>query len=163
MSAQPVSANDPSNDWAWLVGSWSVRHRRLKARLAGCADRETFPGTCVNWGVMEGQGNVDDNVLELPSGTYRAVAVRSHDPATGLWSIWWLDGRTTMIDPPVRGGFENGLGTFIGDDVFEGRPIKVRFQWSGIHGPSPRWEQAFSADGGATWEINWEMDFARTG
>jgi hypothetical protein len=29
--------------------------------------------------------------------------------------------------------------------------------------PTPRWEQAFSEDGGETWETNWVMDFARAG
>ena len=28
-------------------------------------------------------------------------------------------------------------------------------------GTAARWEQAFSADGGATWEVNWVMEFTR--
>jgi hypothetical protein len=62
----------------------------------------------------------------------------------------------------VLGRFENGLGTFLGDDTFDGRPIRVRFIWSGIAADAARWEQAFSADGGATWETNWIMDFRRS-
>ena len=57
------------------------------------------------------------------------------------------------------GRFEAGIGTFYADDSFGGRPIRVRFLWTGTGTPSPRWEQAFSTDGGATWETNWEMDF----
>ena len=30
-------------------------------------------------------------------------------------------------------------------------------------GGDPEWEQAFSGDGGATWETNWTMRFQRTG
>jgi hypothetical protein len=37
----------------------------------------------------------------------------------------------------------------------------VRFTWSGAATPTPRWEQAFSGDEGATWETNWIMDFTR--
>ena len=37
----------------------------------------------------------------------------------------------------------------------------MRFTWSGVEGPTPRWEQAFSTDGGSTWETNWVMDFTR--
>ena len=33
--------------------------------------------------------------------------------------------------------------------------------WSGITTPTPRWEQAFSDDDGATWETNWVMEFTR--
>jgi hypothetical protein len=37
----------------------------------------------------------------------------------------------------------------------------VRFLWTRTDTESPRWEQAFSDDGGRTWETNWEMDFTR--
>ena len=151
------------HDFDFLVGRWDVRHRRLKARLAGSTEWEKFNGTCVMWLTMDGAGTVDDNVLELPSGTYRAVGIRAFDPKTRQWSIWWLDARTPDIEPPVRGGFKDGVGTFVGDDVYNGRPIKVRFIWSQITPTSAHWEQAFSPDGGATWETNWRMDFTRAG
>ena len=61
----------------------------------------------------------------------------------------------------MRGRFEDGVGTFYGEDVFEGRPIRVRFLWSDITPVSARWAQAFSPDGGETWETNWIMDFTR--
>ena len=65
------------------------------------------------------------------------------------------------MTPPVKGGFAKGIGTFLGDDQFERRAIRVRFVWSRIERDSARWEQAFSLDGGASWETNWIMDFAR--
>jgi len=73
-----------------------------------------------------------------------------------------VDGRNPLtIDVPMRGTFAGGVGTFMCEDVFEGHPIQVRFLWSRITEESARWEQAFSADGGGTWETNWIMDFAR--
>jgi hypothetical protein len=66
-----------------------------------------------------------------------------------------------VLDVPVIGGFENGVGTFVADDVFEGQPIKVRFLWSDISKDACRWRQAFSEDGGRTWETNWVMEFTR--
>ena len=63
----------------------------------------------------------------------------------------------------MYGGFKDGVGTFTGDDTLEGKPIKVRFRWSEIKANSARWEQAFSPDGGATWEVNWRMQFTRAG
>jgi hypothetical protein len=150
-----------SHDWDWLVGSWTVRHRRLKARLAGCSQWEQFSGTSVAWLALGGLGTVDDNVIEAPSGTYRAVGIRAFDAKTRQWSIWWLDGRNPVIETPVRGGFEDGVGTFVADEIQEGVPVTVRFRWSQITPVSARWEQAFSPDGGATWETNWEMEFTR--
>ena len=150
------------HDFDFYMGTWRVHHRRLKERLAGSDDWAEFEGTSHAWPILDGAGNIDDNVLELPSGTYRAISLRSFDPETDLWSIWWLDGRSpTRLDPPVVGGFRDGLGTFMGNDTFEGRPIIVRFRWSGITPTTARWEQAFSEDGGSTWEVNWVMEMTK--
>ena len=112
--------------------------------------------------MLDGQANVDDNLLALPSGTYRALTIRAYDPATKQWSIWWLDSRNPHdLGPPVVGAFRAGVGRFFAADVCNGQPIRVRFLWTDISAASARWQQAFSQDGGATWETNWIMDFER--
>lgn len=160
-SARPASSH--KEDWRWLVGRWDVWHRRLKERLAGSNEWEEFAGKSVLWLVMSGLGTIDDNTMELPGGAYRGLTLRAFDPASGKWSIWWVDGRNpTRIDPPVLGGFSGDVGAFFGRDTFKGRPILVRFRWNDIRGPRPWWEQAFSTDEGATWEVNWRNYFTRT-
>jgi hypothetical protein len=149
-------------DWEFIYGRWNVHHRRLVARLVGSDDWQEFSGTSDFRPLMDGAANVDDNTLDLPDGPYRAVSLRSFDPATGRWSIWWLDGRRpSVLDVPVVGRFEDGVGRFEARDTFDGRAIRVRFLWTRLDTASPRWEQAFSADDGRTWETNWEMDFTR--
>ena len=157
-----VAVRDGREDFDFFVGRWTVAHRRLRRRLAGDTQWEEFGGVSEMRQIVGGLGNVDDNIIELPAGTYRAATVRAFDPATGMWSIWWIDGRNPRLEPPVQGRFENGVGTFLGDDAFEGRPIRVRFIWSEITPRSARWEQAFSPDGGTTWETNWIMRFTRS-
>jgi hypothetical protein len=157
----PDAIADGRADFDFLMGTWTVRHRRLRTRLAGDTQWDEFAGTMAALPILGGAGNVDDNLLELPGGTYRAATIRAFDAATGRWSIWWLDGRHPGLDAPVHGRFDKGVGTFFGDDMFEGQPIRVRFIWSEITPVSARWEQAFSADGGASWEINWVMAFRR--
>jgi len=149
------------HDWDWLVGRWNVRHRQLKGRLSGSTQWQEFAGTSELWLTLGGLGTVDDNFIDLPGGAYRAVGVRALDVKTGLWSIWWLDARNPTIDPPVMGGFKDGVGTFQNDDTLNGRPIVVRYRWTDITPTSAHWQQAFSPDGGATWEPNWEMDLTR--
>ena len=106
----------------------------------------------------------DDVVaIDDPAGAYAAATVRRMDPATGLWSIWWIDSRFSEIAPPVVGRFESGVGTFRGKDVLRGQPIDVRFLWSALSETGARWEQAFSGDGGIRWETNWVMEFMRAG
>ncbi|MCE9580483.1 MAG: DUF1579 domain-containing protein [Deltaproteobacteria bacterium] len=150
-----------TNDFDFLHGRWRVAHRRLDARLVGCTTWTDFTGTCSAWPLLGGHGNIDDNVLDMPGGTYRAATLRSHDPATGLWSIWWLDARNPgRLDPPVVGRFDGAIGTFECDDVLGGRRIRVRFRWT-AHREQPIWAQDFSPDAGTTWETNWEMRFTR--
>ena len=149
-------------DFDFLIGRWRVHHRRLVERLVGSDEWQEFEGTSDARSLLGGAGNVDDNVLELPAGEYRAVSLRAFDPQSETWSIWWLDARSpAQVDPPVVGGFSDGVGTFIGEDTFNGQPILVRFIWSGITANTCRWEQAFSPDAGRTWEVNWVMEFAR--
>ncbi len=157
-----MHAVDGSNDFDFLIGDWTVQHRRLVGRLVGSNEWQVFGGRAQVRKLMDGMANVDDNEVDIPSGTYRAVSLRSFDPATGQWAIWWLDGRHPhQLDVPVKGSFRDGVGTFLADDTLDGRPIRVRFLWRDTDTPAPLWEQAFSPDGGATWETNWTMRFVR--
>jgi hypothetical protein len=160
--AQPANPAG-AHDFDFLRGDWRVHHRKLRDRLVGSQDWVEFDGTCTMRTLMDGTSNVDDNVMNTPDGTYRGVGLRALDPKTGLWAIWWLDSRMpgNPLDPPVKGRFENGVGTFYSDDTLRGKPIRVRYTWSHITPKSAEWEQAFSGDGGKTWEINWHMDFER--
>ena len=159
--ALPAVSAVPLRDFSFQDGHWTVHHRKLRKRLAGSDDWVTFNGTTTAGPLMAGLAGYEDNFLDDPSGPYRAEGLRRIDPKTGLWSIWWWDGRFAEIDPPVTGGFEKGVGTFLGDSVFEGRPIRVRYIWDMPAQGRPRWQQAFSADGGGSWETNWLMEFRR--
>ena len=160
----PENLVDAPSDFDFALGEWQVRHRRLRERLVGCTDWVEFDGEMSTRKVLGGYGNVEDNLLHLPEGPYRALALRSYDPQGRQWSIWWLDGRQPgRIDVPVVGRFENKVGTFFADDTLDGVPIRIRFDWLTADPDRPRWEQAFSKDGGTTWETNWTMDFRRPG
>src|SRR5690606_11119283 len=94
--------------------------------------------------------------------------LRVFSPVSQRRSIYWLDNTTGGVDPatgvlqpPVVGGFREGVGLFEGQEIFEGRPVRVRFEWSQMHTGEPRWQQALSADGGASSDVNWVMQFAR--
>lgn len=150
------------NDFDFELGEWQVSHRRLRERLVGCTDWQSFTGTADVRPILGGYGNIEDNRIEFPEGGYRAIALRSFDAASGTWAIWWLDARFPhQLDTPVTGRFEGDTGTFLARDSLRGLPILVRFRWIRGNRDQPRWEQAFSPDDGATWETNWEMQFRR--
>jgi hypothetical protein len=163
LSPADAPAETAPSDFAFMSGSWAVHHRQLKERLADDTQWWEFEGTTRAWLLMNGDANLDDNVLDHPKGSYRAITLRRMEPKTREWSIWWLDHRFGgTLDPPMKGSFKDGVGTFFGEDALRGKPIHVRFIWSHITASSARWEQAFSADAGATFETNWVMNFRRT-
>jgi len=148
------------NAFDFLHGDWKVHHRRLKTRLATANDWYEFDGTSSTRPIMGRQGNIEENLIADPNGSYHAVALRAFESRTGLWRIWWLDQRSpSEIGVPVVGRFVGENGEFMADDVWAGKPIKVRFVWHKRSGGSPLWEQYFSDDAGCTWELNWSMRF----
>lgn len=148
------------NDFDFLVGTWNSTQRRLRERLADSDDWEVFEARSVCYRMFGGAANVDE--ITFPALGHSGMSVRLYDPGADLWTIRWA---TTAlpgeVGPPVRGRFTDGTGEFFGDDVHEGRPVRVRYRWSDITATTARWDQAFSVDGGTTWETNWIMEFTR--
>jgi hypothetical protein len=152
-----------ATDFDFLAGRWAVRNRMLRRRLAGSDDWEEFEATVVSRSLLDGLGNEAEFRTEHDGG-FVGMAFRFLDPESGRWSIYWADSRRPgELDPPVVGTFDGDVGVFAGEDVDRGRPVLVRFTWSGVTTQAPRWEQAFSDDGGRTWETNWVMEFTRSG
>lgn len=158
---------DGRRDFDFWMGSWRIDNERLVERLKGSTTWERFEARGTARQLPGGIGNFDDFVpIDWRPG-YVGMSLRVFNPTTDLWSIYWLDNRTGGLDvagsllPPVVGRFTDGVGVFQGDDTFEGRAIRVRFIWSEITATGARWEQAFSPDGGVTWETNWIMQMTR--
>ena len=154
--------NDGRHDFDFLIGTWKVHHRRLTGRLKGSTEWEEFEGDTVDRKILNGLGNMDENILHRKTGDVHAISLRLFNPHSKEWSIHWSTDLTGALDVPMIGGFENGRGEFYSQEVFEGRHIYNRFIWSKIAATSCQWEQAFSEDGGRTWETNWIMEFERT-
>ena len=152
---------DGARDFDFFYGRWHVHNRRLTKRLQGCTEWEQFEASqeCVS--LPGGLGNTDH--MQNDEGKTVGWSLRFYNPITHRWSIYWVGGRDYALLPPVHGAFANGIGQFEGADEFEGKPILVKFLWTKMDTATPHWEQAFSVDGGNTWEKNWEMDFVKNG
>ncbi|MFT3894018.1 MAG: hypothetical protein QM730_20505 [Anaerolineales bacterium] len=153
--------NDGRNDFDFLHGTWKVHHRMLKDRLKGSTEWLEFEGDTVDKKILNGIGNMDENIIQMPSGPVQAMSLRLFNPVSKEWSIYWTTDRTGILDVPMIGSFNEGVGLFYSQEIFEGRHIYSRFIWSKITTDSCQWEQAFSEDGGKTWETNWVMKFKR--
>ena len=150
---------DGRHDFNFITGRWLVSNRRLRRPLEGCTDWENFEAVQDGALLLGGVGNMND----LVTGDKQTIgmALRFFNPQTRLWSIYWVSQDNGLLQPPVTGSFAGGVGRFEGNDSHEGRPVRVRFTWSGITPSRARWEQAFSEDGGRHWETNWVMSLSR--
>jgi hypothetical protein len=149
---------DGSRDFDFVVGKWKVRHRRLRNPLTGSSTWVEFDGTSVGRLMWDGRASQDENVFNDPAGTIEGMTVRFYNVKTGQWSIYWASNTLGGLAlPPTVGSFDRkeGRGEFFDQENWNGRIILVRYLWHDIKADSCRWEQAFSEDGGATWETNW--------
>jgi hypothetical protein len=156
-----VEETSSEHDFDFWMGRWQVEGRRLKERLADCDEWLPIQAVSIAWPLLGGLGNVDEFHTDFGGG-FVGMSLRLFDPATRLWSIYWADTLSPgPLEAPVVGAFSGDVGVFECEDVLRGRPILVRYTWSRVTTDSPRWEQAFSEDGGQTWETNWINDFTR--
>lgn len=160
--ATPMGENDGRHDFDFFAeGVWKVSHRRLKTFLAGATEWDSFEGTVTTRTMLNNLVTIDENDIRAAGGAYRGSTLRVFDPATQIWSIYWIDGRFGILDPAMRGKWENGRCVLTGDDTYKGKPIKLRQEYSRLPGQNPHWQQAMSIDDGKTWETNWHMDYTR--
>ena len=155
ITASPASSQ---NDFDFLVGKWKMHNRHLNRRLENCKDWTEFDSSDENSQLLSGAVDMDTySTTKFPGQEgkpFQGLTLRLFNPKTRLWSLYWIPSNTGVIDPPVVGSFENGVGHFFGKDTFKGKPIIVVFRWDARNKDRPVWGQAFSADNGKTWEWN---------
>jgi hypothetical protein len=160
-TAAPRTPSAP-RDFDAFLGRWQVRHRRLKQRLVGSNDWEEYDGTSHWQSILGGSANFNESVVQRSGETYQSLGLRAYDAKTNVWTDWSLSGRDpTKITVDGVGQFANRIGTFFADDTFEDKPIRVRGIFTPVSASSMRWEQAFSPDGGRSWETNYIMEHSR--
>ena len=148
------SATSSQNDFDFLVGKWKLDDKKLKSRLTNNHEWIMFESTVEMRKLLNGIGNMDVYKTALDGKPFEGIAIRLFNSQTKLWSIYWADGNTGVMDPPVVGSFEGNIGKFYARDKFKGKDIIVLFLWDKTDVNNPVWSQAFSPDNGETWEWN---------
>jgi hypothetical protein len=162
-SHQKAVLHDGQHDFDFEIGKWKAHVRRLGHRLSGSNDWEEFDGTVVTTPFMEGRGNLSEMNVEGATTHTRIqiIAVRLYNPTSRQWSIYGASAKTGVFDPPQIGQFDGSRGEFYASDLFAGRAIYIRYVWQNVSPTTTHFEQAFSGDGGKTWEVNWIYDGTR--
>jgi len=157
-----LPSRDGQHDFDFELGSWHTALSRLVSPLSGSSAWVEYEGTSVVHPIWGGLANLVELDVTGPTGRIQALSLRLYDPASRLWALHSASARGGM-SPPAVGAFRDGRGDFRAEETFDGRPILVRFVISDITPRSCRFEQAFSGDGGATWEVNWLATDTRAG
>ncbi len=156
-----TKAHDGSADFDFFIGTWTGHNLRLRERLKGSDSWEEFDGQITVRKILGGAGNMDEVIFDRKTGPVHGMTVRLYDAKSGQWSLYWADGLSGELQRPEVGSFKDGVGEFYCQEPWEGRMILSRFIWTHSTEDACHWEQAFSEDGGKTWETNWVADFER--
>jgi hypothetical protein len=152
-AAVVAERRDGQRDFDWEIGEWTTRLSRLQRPLSGSSTWVKYEGMTVVRPVLGGSANLVELKVEGPAGRIEGLSLRLYDPDARQWSLNFAGGG--VLTRPVYGEFKDGRGIFYGQDTLGGRAILVRFIISDVTANSARFEQAFSDDGGITWEVNW--------
>jgi hypothetical protein len=152
----PAAADDGRRDFDWEIGTWHTNVRLLANPLSTSDDEWLqFEGTTKVRSLMDRRANVVEFDVSGPNGHIEALNLRLYEPQAQRWSLTFTNLRDGLLTPSVYGRFQGNVGEFYGDDQLDGRPIKVRFRIVRQGPDLAKFEQAFSADDGKTWETNW--------
>jgi hypothetical protein len=150
-----VTQRDGQHDFDFHIGTWKTHLRRLLNPLTGSTTWVEYEGITVVRKVWNGRANLVELVADGPAGHFEGLNLRLYNPQSGQWSLNFANSRNGTMSEPTIGEFKNGRGEFFDQETLNGRAIFVRFVISDITPNSVRFEQAFSDDGGKTWEVNW--------
>lgn len=153
--APSPAMKDGQHDFDWEIGTWKTRLSRLQRPLTGSTSWVEYEGSTVVRKVGNGPANLVELDVAGPAGRIQGLSLRLYNPESRQWSLNFSNSASGTLSPPTIGEFKNGRGEFFNQETLNGRAILVRFIISDITAHSCRFEQAFSDDGGKTWEINW--------
>ena len=155
--------HDGAHDFDPLLGNFTFHLHYLPHPLVPPTSWTDLTGTGACYKVWDGRADLDTVELDGVSGHIEGLTLRLYDPAARQWRLYWANSRIGRLDPPQIGDFRDGRGDFYTTDTIAGKTILVRYDWSRMTSGTPHFEQAFSKDGGKTWDVNWITNQTRTG
>ena len=151
----PAPLHDGQHDFDFEAGSWRTHIERLVHPLTGSNTWVQYDGTSVVHKLWKGQANLLELEVEGPAGHIEALSLRLYNPSAHQWSLNFSNSRIGTLGVATVGEFRDGRGEFYDQEMIGDRMVWVRFLITDITPDSCHFEQAFSVDGGRTWEVNW--------
>ena len=163
-AAVPVVTNtDGSHEFDFDFGTWQTHSSRLMHPLSAANDWRDMDGVTEVTKIWGGRANLAEYKASGSAGTVELLALRVYNPTTKQWSINFAHPGNGMLgEVPGIGEFKNGRVDFYDQEPINGKAVLVRFSLWSITPQTAQSEQAFSSDGGKTWEVNWINKYTRS-
>ena len=160
--SEPMSTAPEGHEFDFDYGTWKTHSSRLLHPLTGSTTWMDLDGTTVVKKIWNGRGNIAEYKATGSSGTIELLALRWYNPNTREWNIDFATPNVGMLGSiPGVGVFKNGRCDFYDYEPINGKSVLVRFSIWAITPDTAQSEQAFSEDGGKTWEVNWINRYTR--
>jgi len=157
----PSATDDRAHDFDFDLGNWRTHSTRLLRPLTGSTEWAQMDGITRVRKVWGGKANLAEYQADGSQGHVELLSLRWYNPGAHQWQLDFATPGVGTLGTPGVGEFKNGRGDFYDQESFNGRSILVRFSIWPITADTAQSEQAFSADGGATWEVNWINKYTR--
>ena len=158
-SAAPL--RDGQHDFDFDIGKGRTHSARLLHPLTGSTAWTEMDGVTVVHRIWGGQANLAEYQADGPAGRVELLSLRWYNPSAHQWNLDFATPNIGTLGIPNVGEFTNGRGDFYDQEPINGRAVLVRFSIWEVDHDTARSEQAFSADGGKTWETNWITTYTR--
>ena len=152
---------DGGRDFDFDLGTWKTHSTRLLHPLTGSSDWVDLDGVTIVKPVWGGRANLAEFKADGKTGHLELLSLRWYNPTAHQWNLDFATPNVGTLGIPCVGEFKNGRGDFYDVEPINGKSVMVRFSIWGITADSAQSEQAFSADGGKTWEVNWINRYTR--
>lgn len=152
---KPAPPRDGQHDFDFEIGTWKTHLSRRLHPLTGSNQWVDYDGTTIVRKVWDGRANLVELVADGPAGHFEGLSLRLYNPQSHQWSLNFASSAGGTLTTPTIGEFRNSRGEFYDQETLGDRAIFVRFVITPVDANTIRFEQAFSADGGQTWEVNW--------
>jgi hypothetical protein len=161
--ADPPAAQEVvgQSDFNFDLGMWKVHSRRMLHPLTGSHDWVEMDGTTVVKKVWGGRANLAEYDATGTGGHVVLLSLRWFNPVSHEWNIDFATPQVGTLGVPGVGTFKNGRADFYDYEPIGGRTVNVRFSIWKATDDAMQTEQAFSDDGGKTWEVNWTSQYWR--
>ena len=155
LTGPAAARRDGQHDFDFEIGTWHTHLTRLEHPLSGSSRWITYDGTSVVSKVWDGRANLVELEVDGPAGHISGLSLRLYNPEARQWTLNYANTAVGELSQPTIGEFKDRRGEFYDQEPFRGRAILVRNVITDISPDSCRFEQAYSDDGGTTWELNW--------